>query len=221
MIPTSASPSSLVDYIFRRLAIDYLSAEERAELNILSVGERTQPTLPGVEETVIETVQGHDIPSDPPSIESALTLLDLAEEHTGVAPPRHRCPPRSKRMCPMPTRRTACSAGCRCNAPARAMPARVAGAPAAAADQEDSLRPGAGRLGRCRPCPGSASRLRSGETVSAGSKSSAESVSPRKGCCTGSSVCWRCRWPRGATTRLTSGAPSKQWPINGSADFCC
>ena len=26
-------------------------------------------------------------PSDPPSIESALTLLDLAEEHTGVAPP--------------------------------------------------------------------------------------------------------------------------------------
>ena len=39
--------TSLVDYIFRRLALDYLSAEERAELNILSVGERTQPTLPG------------------------------------------------------------------------------------------------------------------------------------------------------------------------------
>jgi ribonucleoside-diphosphate reductase alpha chain len=77
--------SSLVDYIFRRLAIDYLSREERAELNILSVDERTQPTLPGVEETVIETVQGHDIPSDPPSIESALSLLDLTEEHTGVA----------------------------------------------------------------------------------------------------------------------------------------
>jgi ribonucleoside-diphosphate reductase alpha chain len=78
--------SSLVDYIFRRLAIDYLSAEERAELNILSVGERTQPTLPGVEETVIETVQGHDIPSDPPSIESALTLLDLAENAGAVTP---------------------------------------------------------------------------------------------------------------------------------------
>src|SRR3954453_3285500 len=76
--------SSLVDYIFRRLAIDYLSAEERAELNILSVGERTQPTLPGVEETVIETVQGHDIPSDPPSIESALTLLDMAKQHPGA-----------------------------------------------------------------------------------------------------------------------------------------
>jgi ribonucleoside-diphosphate reductase alpha chain len=79
--------TSLVDYIFRRMALDYLSAQERAELNILSVGERTQPTLPGVEETVIETVQGHDIPSDPPSIESALTLLDLAEEHTGAVSP--------------------------------------------------------------------------------------------------------------------------------------
>ena len=58
-----------------------------------------QPTLPGVEETVIETVQGHDIPSDPPSIESALTLLDLADERTGAVPPRHRCPLRP-RTCP-------------------------------------------------------------------------------------------------------------------------
>src|SRR4029077_15837813 len=76
--------SSLVDYIFRRLAIDYLSREERAELNIRSCDAPTQPTLPGVEETMIETVQGHDIPSDPPSIESALSLLDLTEEHTSV-----------------------------------------------------------------------------------------------------------------------------------------
>ncbi len=53
--------SVLIDYIFRRLAVDYLSLEERAELNILTTGERTQPTLPGVEETVIETRQGSDI----------------------------------------------------------------------------------------------------------------------------------------------------------------
>jgi ribonucleoside-diphosphate reductase alpha chain len=71
--------SSVLDYIFRRLAVDYLSAEERAELNILTVGERTQPTLPGVEETVVETRQGNDIPADPPSIESASSLLDLTE----------------------------------------------------------------------------------------------------------------------------------------------
>jgi len=42
--------SSLVDYIFRRLAVDYLSFEERAELGILTTNERLQPTLPGVDE---------------------------------------------------------------------------------------------------------------------------------------------------------------------------
>jgi ribonucleoside-diphosphate reductase alpha chain len=68
--------SSVIDYIFRRLAVDYLSYEERAELNILTVEERTQPTLPGVEESIVETRQGSEIPSDPPSIESVLSLLD-------------------------------------------------------------------------------------------------------------------------------------------------
>ena len=42
--------TSLVDYIFRRLALDYLTPEERTELGVLSTPERTQPTLPGVEE---------------------------------------------------------------------------------------------------------------------------------------------------------------------------
>jgi ribonucleoside-diphosphate reductase alpha chain len=42
---------SLVDYIFRRLAVDYLSFEERVELGILTSAERTQQTLPGIEET--------------------------------------------------------------------------------------------------------------------------------------------------------------------------
>jgi len=41
---------SLVDYIFRRLAVDYLPHEERAELGVLTAAERTQQTLPGVEE---------------------------------------------------------------------------------------------------------------------------------------------------------------------------
>ncbi len=41
---------SLVDYIFRRLAVDYLPYEDRVELGVLTTGERTQQTLPGVEE---------------------------------------------------------------------------------------------------------------------------------------------------------------------------
>jgi len=42
--------TSLVDYIFRRIALDYLTLEERTDLGILSTSERMQPTLPGVEE---------------------------------------------------------------------------------------------------------------------------------------------------------------------------
>jgi ribonucleoside-diphosphate reductase alpha chain len=44
--------TSLVDYIFRKLAVEYLSYEERAEIGVLTTGERSQPTLPGVEEAV-------------------------------------------------------------------------------------------------------------------------------------------------------------------------
>ncbi|HLX78503.1 MAG TPA: LAGLIDADG family homing endonuclease, partial [Acidimicrobiales bacterium] len=46
--------SSLVDFIFRRLALDYLPYDERMELGILSTGERTQPTLPGLEDVEVE-----------------------------------------------------------------------------------------------------------------------------------------------------------------------
>jgi ribonucleoside-diphosphate reductase alpha chain len=62
---------SIMDYLFRRLALDYLSYDERAELAIFSIDERLQPTLPGVEESVIETAQGTEIPADPKSLQSA------------------------------------------------------------------------------------------------------------------------------------------------------
>ncbi len=57
--------SSLVDYIFRRLAVEYLSADERADLGILTVEERMQPTLPGVEEQATPTSTGSDVLPDP------------------------------------------------------------------------------------------------------------------------------------------------------------
>ena len=66
--------TSLMDYLFRRLAVEYLTYDERAELGIFTVGERVQQTLPGVEETVVETRQGLDIAADPPSIPSASQL---------------------------------------------------------------------------------------------------------------------------------------------------
>jgi ribonucleoside-diphosphate reductase alpha chain len=48
---------SLVDYIFRRLAVDYMSLDERAELGVLTTAERTQPTLPGVEEAITQNTR--------------------------------------------------------------------------------------------------------------------------------------------------------------------
>jgi ribonucleoside-diphosphate reductase alpha chain len=84
--------TSILDYIFRRLAVDYLSPAERAELNILTIGERTQPTLPGVEESTVETRQGTDLPPDPPSIESAMTLLDLAADEAPAPSPAAPAP---------------------------------------------------------------------------------------------------------------------------------
>ena len=59
--------SSLMDYLFRRLALEYLSEEERRQRNILTTGERSQPTLPGVAEAATTTSQGLDVPPDPPN----------------------------------------------------------------------------------------------------------------------------------------------------------
>jgi len=59
--------SSLMDYLFRRLALDYLPYDERAAMGLFSVAERIQPTLPGVEEAVTATSQGSDLVADPPT----------------------------------------------------------------------------------------------------------------------------------------------------------
>jgi ribonucleoside-diphosphate reductase alpha chain len=53
--------TSLIDYIFRRLALDYLPYDERAELGVLSADERIQPTLPGVEEAATPIAPSFDL----------------------------------------------------------------------------------------------------------------------------------------------------------------
>jgi ribonucleoside-diphosphate reductase alpha chain len=63
--------TSLVDYIFRRMALDYLSYEERLELGVLSVSERIQPTLPGVEESATPS---HGLVDDGPVVPDAVDL---------------------------------------------------------------------------------------------------------------------------------------------------
>ena len=67
--------TSLIDYLFRKLAVMYLDPAERAGLGILTTGERTEPTLPGVEEQAVPTAQGQDLPPDPPSVPSPAQLV--------------------------------------------------------------------------------------------------------------------------------------------------
>jgi ribonucleoside-diphosphate reductase alpha chain len=84
--------TSLIDYLFRRLAVEYLTPGERAELNILTSSERIQPTLPGVEESATETRQGSEIPPDPPTVPSAAQFAaDLGRGRFADAPMCMQC----------------------------------------------------------------------------------------------------------------------------------
>ena len=82
--PDIRMASSIMDYLFRRLALEYMTYDERAELGIFSRDERIQPTLPGVEESVIETSNGTEIATDPKSVESVSELVTKIE--MGIAP---------------------------------------------------------------------------------------------------------------------------------------
>jgi ribonucleoside-diphosphate reductase alpha chain len=78
--------NSLMDYLFRKLAIMYLEFDDRAALGILSTDERTEPTLPGVVEQITETIQGSEIPPDPPSVPSPSELVAQLEFVADEAP---------------------------------------------------------------------------------------------------------------------------------------
>jgi ribonucleoside-diphosphate reductase alpha chain len=66
--------TSLIDYIFRRLAVEYLPYDERADLGVLTVGERLQPTLPGVEETTTPDERSSEVGGS----RNSMSALDFA-----------------------------------------------------------------------------------------------------------------------------------------------
>jgi ribonucleoside-diphosphate reductase alpha chain len=80
--------ASLVDYIFRRLAVDYLSLDERAELGILTTEERTQPTLPGVEE--VTTLSSSVVEASRAIPAASASTADPAAQHSD-APYCYQC----------------------------------------------------------------------------------------------------------------------------------
>ncbi len=86
--------TSLVDYIFRRLAVDYLPLSEREELGVLSTGERMQPTLPGVEEAatpeqdLVEDLGISSVPSTGSSDRSSAVYRTASPSTSGSATAR-------------------------------------------------------------------------------------------------------------------------------------
>lgn len=87
--PDIRMASSIVDYLFRRLAVEYLTADERAELGVFTREERMQPTLPGVEESITVDTRGTDVFADPKSIPSANDLVAQIDSGAFSAPPAH------------------------------------------------------------------------------------------------------------------------------------
>jgi ribonucleoside-diphosphate reductase alpha chain len=85
--------SSLVDYIFRRLAVEYLPYEERVDMGILTIGERSQPTLPGVEEA--STGRETSVDLDPPADDLRLDLTDHRPSGERPSTPTTAPPPGS------------------------------------------------------------------------------------------------------------------------------
>ena len=77
--------SSLVDYIFRRLAVEYLTYDERVDLGILTIDERMQPTLPGVEEQSTPTSTGSEIVPDPVPAAALLSGAKVAAAAVAAA----------------------------------------------------------------------------------------------------------------------------------------
>ena len=86
--------TSVMDYLFRRLAMEYLTPNERAELSIFSVSERLQPTLPGMEETLTVTTSGTEMALDPKTVPSASDLADQMEAGTAPVTPVDNTPAR-------------------------------------------------------------------------------------------------------------------------------
>ena len=119
--------SSLVDYIFRRLALDYLSFDERLELGMLSTGERTQPTLPGLEDV-----------DNGPAAKTDRERFGVGGDSLAVRATPTCCGPRARWRRGTPP--SATPAATSCSAPAPAMPARAAVRRAAARSCQNTPR---------------------------------------------------------------------------------
>ena len=156
--------SSVMDYIFRRLALDHLPYDQRAEMSILSAAERSAQLAGEDPGALAEEV-------DPEELAQSAPVEPLHAERAGTSRrPRRARPPRSARRLPPPgrTARSSCSsptraaprtrpcaspAARRCAPRAAATSAKAAAPPAAAASYGVKVPSSGGvrRMGRAPP----------------------------------------------------------------------
>jgi ribonucleoside-diphosphate reductase alpha chain len=87
--PAIRMVSSVMDYIFRRLALDYLPYDQRAELGVLSVAERTA-ALDGTDASAVtEEVDPEELAQSVPREQPALS----ARSADKIQPPHRQSPP--------------------------------------------------------------------------------------------------------------------------------
>jgi ribonucleoside-diphosphate reductase alpha chain len=84
--------SSLVDYIFRRMAVEYMEADKREALGIRTVGERLQQTLPGVDEAATPVVPSMDLPPEDRAPSVMFDMQVKAEAEAAAATPAAPAP---------------------------------------------------------------------------------------------------------------------------------
>ena len=158
--PDIRMAASVMDYIFRRLALDFLPYDTRAELGIFTAKERAaQIQAEAAAEAAASTWPAWPPPPRCPRRSARPPLRRRqrpAAEAEKEAPSLGRTPPPScSRSCSArpPTRRSASPAARRCARPAAATSARAAARPPAAADRhgrqlKDGDRPGPEGSGR-------------------------------------------------------------------------
>ena len=127
--------NSIIDYIFRSWRSMYLSSRSAPSSTSSPPASACSRRCPAWRRRSSRHRQG-DMPSDPPSVESAVAAgAQLGSSAGRRHHPRRRRPrPRSATATP----RSACSAASRCSGPAPATPAPAAAPPAAAADRPEA-----------------------------------------------------------------------------------
>lgn len=86
--PDIRMAQSIIDYIFRRLALDYLSFEERAELGIYSAEERARYVETGtyLPEEPVEEIESESLKADQTESKSEDQAAEDVEVHAKAAP---------------------------------------------------------------------------------------------------------------------------------------